>query len=252
VLVDGSARDRLIAVSKKAIRADLALDPATIRLLRGHTVDVEPYETSAIWGYNLPWRPQPFIQSYMATDHALDVFNAQALATRGPERILRHHDGAYLNGKYQLFVAPESQLVVVCRYRQLRARGRWEVLGRAADRCGRTAALGSVEARAGQSVSVPAPPNSNDLVFARIQAEPTLEQKLASIFLKPFRFPQITVGSQRYRLVADVARGPLILRLPKSAGIAPAFGGAVDYGRLSLENVASPFRVDFFALRLRA
>lgn len=252
VLVDRSARDRLIAVSKKAIRADLALDPATIRLLRGHTVDVEPYETSAIWGYNLPWRPQPLIQSYMATNHALDVFNAHALATRGPGRILRHHDRAYLNGKHQLFIAPESQLVVVCRYRQLRARGRWEVLGRAADRCGRTAALRSVEARPGQSVSVPAAPNSNDLVFARIHAEPTLEQRLASIILKPFRFPQITVGARHYRLVPDVARGPFILRLPKSAGIAPAFGGAVDYRRLSLENVASPFRVDFFALRVRA
>jgi hypothetical protein len=252
VLVDGSARARLIAVSKAAVRADLALDPATIKLLRGHTVDVEPYETSAIWGYNLPWRPQPLIQSYMATDHALDVFNAEALATRGPERILRHDDRAYLNGKHPLFIAPESQLVVVCRYRQLRASGRWEVMGRAADRCGRTAALGSVEARPGQSVSVPAPPNSNDLVFARIQAEPTLGQRLASIFLKPFRFPQIVVGSQRYRLVADVAREPLILRLPNSAGIGPAFGGAVDYRRLSLENVASPFRVDFFALRLHA
>lgn len=252
VLVDGSARERLIVVSKAAIRKDLALDLATIGLLRGHTVDVEPYETSAIWAYNLPWRPQPLIQSYMATDHALDVFNAEALATRGPQRILRHDDRAFLNGKHQLFVAPESQLVLVCHYRQLRARGRWEVLGRAGNRCGRTAALGSVKARPGQSVSVPAPPNSNDLVFARIQAEPTLEQKLASIFLKPFRFPQITVGSQRYRLVADVARGPLILRVPTSAGIARAFGGAVDYRRLSLENVASPFRVEFFALRLRA
>ena len=59
-------------------------------------------------------------------------------------------------------------------------------------------------------------------------------------------------GVTLYRLVPDVARGPFILRLPKSAGIAPAFGGAVDYRRLSLENVASPFRVDFFALRVRA
>jgi hypothetical protein len=252
VLGDGPARDRLIAVSKAAAREDLALDPATIRLLRGHTVDVEPYETSAIWAYNLPWRPQPLIQSYMATDHALDVFNAEALATRGPERILRHHDRAYLNGKHQLFVAPESQLVVVCHYRQLQARGRWEVLGRASNRCGRAAALGSLEARTGQPVSVPSPPNANDLIVARIHAEPTLEQRLASILLKPFRFPEITVGSHHYRLVADVARGPLILRLPKSAGIAPAFGGAVDYRRLSLENVASPFRVEFFAVRLRA
>jgi hypothetical protein len=252
VLVDGAARARLIAVSKAAIRNDLALDPATIRLLRGHSVDVEPYETSAIWGYNLRWRPQPLIQSYMATDHALDVFNAQGLATRGPERILRHNDRAYLNGKHPLFVAPESQLVVFCRYRQLRARGRWEVLGRAADRCGGTTALGSTELQPGQSVFVPAPPNSNDVVFARIRAEPRLEQRIASIFLKPFRYPQIIVGSRRYRLVADVARGPLILRVPKSAGIAPAFGGAVDYRQLRLENVASPFRVEFFALRLRA
>ena len=54
---------------------------------------------------------------------------------------------------------------------------------------------------------------------------------------------------ERYRLAAATATGPLILRMPRAAGMSAPVGGAVDYNRLSLVDVAS-YRVQFYSLRL--
>jgi hypothetical protein len=249
-ILDGSRRRRVLADSRAATRAKLGIDTASLNMLKGHTVDVEPSETSAIWAYDLKWRPQPLIQSYLAVDHALDRFNGRGLTQHGAERILRGREQFAIDDKHPAYLAPESYLVLVCRYRQLRVSGDWEVLGRANDRCGESRPLGSVSARAGEAVPVPAAPGPRYVVYARIQINKTLKQRLASLALKPVHTPKISVGSETYRLVADTARGPLIMRMPRTAGIAPGFGGELDYSRLVLHNVASPYRVTFFAMSL--
>jgi hypothetical protein len=250
MVVDPSFRSREVEAARATARDDLGLDTTTQQLLSGHTVDVDPDETSAIWAYRLRWRPHPLIQSYLATDHELDQFNAEALATRGPERILRRQWSS-IDGRHPLYTAPESYLVTLCRYRELHAAGRWEVLGRAKNRCGHPRLLDSIVARTGESVAVPRAPGRHDLVFARIRIDNTAEQRLRSVLFRPDGYPTISVDGKQYRLVADVARGPLVLRMPSNAHVAAAFGGTIDYSRLKLGNVASPYRVDFYALRLR-
>jgi hypothetical protein len=206
---------------------------------------VQPYETSGVWAYGLSWRPQLFIQSYMATDHVLDLANAHRLRDHGAERILRQREQHAIDGKHPLFLAPESFLVLVCRYRQLRVSGEWQTLGRAEDRCGPSRPLRSVVARPGAVVSVPESPGA--IVYARLHAHMTLKQRIRSLLLKPLPLPRITVGGETFRLVADTARGPLVLRLPAAAGF-----GAQAYSRLVVENVASPYRIDFFARPLQS
>jgi hypothetical protein len=239
ILLDGSQRHGTYLSSIAEARERLRIDEGTLDLLRGHTVDVHPYEASAVWAYDLSWRPQLFIQSYMATDHALDVANAHHLATDGAERILRQLDAPGLDGKHPLFMAPESSLVLACRYRQLRRSGNWETLGRGDDRCGRPRRLRSVEAESGEIV--PVPQAANEIVYARLQSDLTFRQRIRSLLLKPLPLPRIKLDGAPYRLVSDTARGPLILKLPSTAGVS----------RLVVENVASPYRIDFYALPLK-
>jgi hypothetical protein len=125
------------------------------------------------------------------------------------------------------------------------------VLGRAKNRCGPPRRLGSTVARTGENVTVPRAPGRHDLVFASIRIDNTAEQRLRSALFRPGSYPMISVDGKEYRLVADVARGSLVLRMPSNAHVAAAFGGTIDYSRLKLSNVASPYRVDFYALRLR-
>jgi hypothetical protein len=242
---------REISEGKAVVRDQLGLDDATLRLLRGHTVDVQPYETSAVWAYELEWRPQPLIQSYVALDHELDRFNARALASRGAERILLQQQQPALDGRHPLYLAPESSLVILCRYRQLHVQGEWETLGRAGDRCGPSRRLRSVDADQGERVAVPQTSGADELVYARIHIRKTLKQRLADFVFKTIDAPGIVLDGATYRLVSDVAQGPLILRMAKNSGIAPSFGGDLNVSALTLANVPSPYRVDFFALRLR-
>jgi hypothetical protein len=243
--------DREIKAARRDLRESLELDTPTLELLRGHTVDVQPDETSAVWAYGLTWRPEPLLQSYVALDHELDRFNASFIAQRGAERILLQKESPALDGRNALYLAPESYLVLLCRYRQLHAYRDWGTLGRATNRCGSVRRLTSVQASQGQSVRVPAAPSASDVVFARMQIPTTLKQRLADFVFKRRYTPAIDLDEKQYRLVTAVARGPLVLRVPKSSGFSPAFGGELSYERLSVLNVGSPVRIEFFALRLR-
>jgi hypothetical protein len=124
------------------------------------------------------------------------------------------------------------------------------VLRRAGDRCGSARLLTSVTAHAGQAVAIPAPPHSNDIVFARMRIGTPLTTRLQSLALKPFDQPAIELDGERYRFLPSTAAGTLVLRMPVAAGMAAQFGGGVNYSELALEHVASPYRIDFFAVSL--
>src|SRR5205814_6616447 len=55
--VQPGRRRALLARSKADVRSSLQLDRATLGLLAGRTVHVDPYATIAVWAYGLHWRP---------------------------------------------------------------------------------------------------------------------------------------------------------------------------------------------------
>jgi hypothetical protein len=108
-----------------------------------------------------------------------------------------------------------------------------------------------VTAHAGETVNSPRG-RPGEIVYASITIPRPLLSVLGSAIFKPVRLPRITLdGREDYRLNADVAKGPLVVHLPASAGISPQFYGGLDYRTLRLRRVPSPFRVDFSAMRVR-
>src|SRR5207302_6851202 len=103
--VDPAARRREAAAGRARARSQLAVPAHDLKLLRGHSVDVEPYEISAAWAYGFRWRPEPLLQWYTAFDSHLDQMNASALANRGAERMLRQRTPT-LDAKVSSFEAP--------------------------------------------------------------------------------------------------------------------------------------------------
>jgi hypothetical protein len=242
-------RDRAIAGARELVRARLGVEPSTLAELRGATVAVEPYETSAVWAYGLDWRPELLLQQYVSGDAELDSANAGALAQRGAERVLRQELWPALDGKHPLYEAPSTFMALVCRYRQLSSTGSWAVFARGANRCGMARLLASTTASAGTTVSVPSAPTTKDIVLARIRVRETILQRFERLLLKRKHEPSITVDSERYRLIPATAAGPLILRMPVGAGMSASVGGAVDYSHVSVTEVPSA-RIDFYAVPL--
>jgi hypothetical protein len=203
-----------------------------VRQLRGHTVDSVPYETSALWAYDLRWGQEPLLQWYLAYDEQLDAFNAVRVRA---DRVLVQRTPA-TDAEVLAFQAPATYLALVCRYRELSANGSWEVLARSSDRCGREHEIGTATFAAGETVHVP---SGDGLVVAHVRLHRSAAAKLVATVLKPFSLPHVTLGGITYRLVAGTATGPLVLREPAAAGRSPFFGGFTAYDSFTLDRAAT-------------
>ncbi|MDX6485753.1 MAG: hypothetical protein QOF43_906, partial [Gaiellaceae bacterium] len=246
--VDPGARRRDVAEGRADARSQLAVPAHDLSLLRGHSVDVEPYEISTAWAYELHWRPEPLLQWYTALDSHLDRLNASALASRGADRVLRQRTPT-LDAKVASFESPATFLTLVCRYREVAADGSWEVLARTPNRCDPPRPIGSAVGREGATIAVVRAPSAEDIVYARIRFPRLSMYRVESVLLKPARVPRMVLGGS-FRFVPETADSPLVLRMPESAGLSPLFGGFAAYEWFRLEHVPSPFSVDFFAVRI--
>ena len=242
-------RDVAIDEGRAGARWALGIDSTTLADLRGKTVDVEPDKTAAVWAFGLDWRPEPVVQQYLAGNEVLDSYNADALASRGAERILRQEVWPALDGKHPMLEAPSTFRTLVCRYRQLTSRGGWAVFARADDRCATPRPIGSAHADSGDTVAVPPPPSSRDIVFARIHGSESVAARIAELLLKRPHQPTIWLDGELYRFVPATAEGPLILRLPAVAGISAPLGGAADYASLAVSGIGR-YQVEFYAMEL--
>lgn len=212
-----SERQRLSRTGRSLVKGEYPIDPATLGLLYGHTVDVLPDDVAAAWAYDLDWRPLPIFQSYAVYTTALDEDDADALKSNyAPQRILRNADPA-IDDRVLAFDEPLTTRTILCRYRQLRSTTGWQVLGREPNRCGPSRLMRVVHARWGQSVPIPAPPNRHSFVYVRIYGVQVggLES-LTALLDKPSE-RTVILDSVSYRFVEGTAADGLLLRAARAA-----------------------------------
>jgi hypothetical protein len=252
LLARPTKRDLFIERARAAEVARLHLPPAVLRDLRAHTVDVQPIETSAVWALGLSWRPEPVFQSYAVLTPKLDRLNADFLtSSRAPERILRVQPLDSIDGRNPAFDAPTAFLATICNYRETFVSGIAEVLARSTDRCATPRALGSADVRSGSVVHVPQA-DKDELVYARVNITRSPAEHLREFLWKPTRNPGIAIGARDFRLVAATASGPLVMQIPRAAGIAVSSLAAPHVRVFRLVRVSGTVHIDFFAVRLRA
>lgn len=224
----------LTAAGREEAQTAFPIDPGTLALLRGHTVQVSPYAAAVAWAYDLDWRPLPVFQSYSAYTSALDQDNANVLSsTYAPQRILRDLEPA-IDGRFLTFDQPLTNRTMLCRYRQLRATAAWQVLAATANRCGSAVLLSTVRAGWNQPVRVPKPPNVHSFVFVRIGGIGVGPlERLAEIFATP---PERTIAMNGtvYRLVEGTAEDGLLLDVPPDIDYPPPFGLAPNPKKIAI------------------
>jgi hypothetical protein len=207
--------DAVIAERRAALRTAEALDGPSLDLVRGRSVHVFPSEAAVAWAYpELRWRPAPVFQGYVAYTDALDRLNADALAAPdGPERILRTTD-------YSPWEDPRAVREVLCRFRELRAGERWQVLARAPSRCGPLESLGRVRVGRDGDVPIPEPAQGEAVLVAIHGAEPGLLERLRSLLYKPYSRDVLLDGERSVRFATGLAGVPTVVRV----------AGDVDFG----------------------
>ena len=248
LLATPSKQDAVMAAGRAVIVDSLRLPRAVSRDLRTHTVDVQPTETSAAWALGVRWRPEPVFQGYAVLTPALDRLDADFLAsTRAPERVLRVHPTIGIDGRNPAFDAPAAFLALVCNYRETFVSRYVEVLAHSTNRCGTPRLLARNDVAPGTLVRVPHA-GADELVVARVHIPRPLTERLRELVWKPSVTPQIVLDGATFTLVTATASGPLLMRLPRSAGIAPSTVADPQVDAFRLLHVPGPVRVDFYAV----
>jgi hypothetical protein len=232
MLIPGRRRD-LRNTTIASIRQRYALDEKTWALLRGKTVDVYPQEATAAWAHDLDWRPLPVFQSYTAFTERLDRLNADALSSsKGPELILRRPEET-IDSRNGAFESPAAVIAMVCHYEEVRATAAWEVLKRVPDRCGSARPVGSLKPGLGESVAVPQPPSSNELVFARVRGIQVSGAERIRALLYRAQQRTVAINGHGFRFIPGTADDGLLLTIPPRADYSAPYGFSLFNGSVA-------------------
>jgi hypothetical protein len=219
-LVHPDRRAETVERNRSRVRKEWKVEPRLLALVRGHTVNVDPWELDVMWAYRLRWRPAPTLQSYSAYTPWLDHRSADVLASDdAPERILRHRDA--VDGRVQQFDPPAGVVAMLCRYREVGSGGRWQVLARGPDRCGRRRPLATVVAPPGRAVAVPDPGPGRAVVVEIEGVEPQGLERVRALLHRPAERRVRLDGGRDFRLVPATAGDGLLVRVPRAADWSP-------------------------------
>jgi len=233
--------ERTAQRTQDGLRKWYELDPSTLAAIGSETVHIDPVMASAAYAYpDLNWLPLPVFQSYSAYTPALDGLNADLLRSpAGPQRILRnvqpasHNDrlrlwidrdfvdGEFIpvtvDGRFRWFEAPLAMLETFCRYHEISVTERWQVLARTERSCGPPESLGTVSARAGETVTIPVETRPDRFVTVKIGGlEPSLLGRVRDTLYKAPDW-YISLDGTRYRLMPGTAGDGLLVAVPPSA-----------------------------------
>jgi len=247
------ARRAIELAARTGIRRSANLPPQVLAVLQPRRVQVDPHDVAILWAYGLDWSPVPVFQAYAAYSPALDRMNARRLEDpSGPDAILRRRLDESIDGKSPVWETPEYALARLCRFRESVANDLWQVLVRSGDRCGPEQPLGTVSAPPGVLVAVPPPRAPDRIVVARLDAAPSLAERLRTLLFKPRGALALRVGERRWRLVRANLAGPLLLRIPPTSGWSPAFDGTLAVESFAVEGAGTPVAVRFAEIPLAA
>lgn len=258
-LFSAGRRAEVEASGRAGMKSTYRLDPRTLALLRGHTVEIEPWEIGVAWAYGLDWKPLPVFQNYSAYTPALDELNAAEIeGDSGPERILRENEplvlpqfaGTDLDGRLFAWDPPAQARAVLCHFAPLRTTERWQTLGRVPDRCAPPRFLRATEASPGQTVAVP-PPGRQEVIFARIHGAAVGGLEKVTNFLLHARLRHaILNGTEAFRLLPETAGDGLLLRGEKRLAEPGPFSKIPQAKTIAVTGADGTLRFDFFAMRV--
>jgi hypothetical protein len=249
---------RTVALSKFGMLLAYGLQPSTLKLLRGYTVHVEPWEAALAWAEDLRWDPLPVFQEYSAYTGALDRLNADALRSRGgPQRILRddttvgNSPTADIDLRLSSWDPPETSLAMLCNYVPLQTRARWQVLGKVPDRCGAPRLIGSIRAHTGADVNLPAA-EPNSVIYAKLTGAGVSGLERLRTLLYKARFRYLTVNRTNvYRLVPGTAADGLIMDAGARADYPAPFGLSPAARTISISGTSGTLKVDLYSVVVR-
>jgi hypothetical protein len=198
-------------------------------------------------------------QAYSAYTPALDALNADAVrGAAAPDRILREAPSVQpggtlqipvtIDGRYRWWDQPATTLEIWCRYEEVAASARWQVLARTDRRCEAPQSLATIESGSARTVDVPEAPRDRFLLVRIRGLEPSPLDQLGTVLFKPLEWYALVDGI-RYRLVQTTAADGLLLAVPSAVDGSGSFAFGPPIRTLRIESgLLVPLRFEFFTV----
>jgi hypothetical protein len=253
-------RHQKIAEERNNVRTTLGIPEPVLAALAGKTVNVEPWETTVIWAYELDWKPLPVFQNYQDYTQKLDRLNAATAedAEDGPETLLRQIPAGSAGRpiffeRQPVWDPPEQGFVEFCNFAPTLTEGEWQVLSRTPNRCGEPKLAKSVSVDEGETLQIPQA-GKNEAVIMRINGM-KLEgvEKITSLFVRPSeRHAVMNDGEFIFRLPPDTTEDPMIISADRKLGHGQELPELPpDLHEMRLYGASGPFTVNFYRVPLK-
>jgi hypothetical protein len=232
-LASSSRRAEVREGKRYALRDGYGLSAPAIEQLRGGPVHYDS-ETGLAWAYQeLDWRPVPMFQAFTTYAAELDDLNSDFLAGRRAPRFVVRQPIA-VDGRNPQFESPRYVLELVCRYRQARVDGSWQLLERRPNRCGAGRVVATREASFGERVAVPRA-RRGEIIAARIhELDRPLGHDLAGAVFKSPVLHAYLGPARVVRFLPGHAGQPHLMRPPSCRDRPHDVIGLESYGVFAL------------------
>jgi hypothetical protein len=223
-LASAHKRAQVVAESRASLNAHFALPPRMVDLMRGQTVDVSPWQETAIWADPLlHFDPLPVLQDYSAYTPSLDQLDTTYLRSPGAPRYILRQPLSEIDGRNPAFDPPATQLAIECRYHEVAANSVWQLLERQSNRCGPVRPLRTAITGPGHWVNVPTAP-AGDAVVATFEISNDLWSRFESVLFKPPNvFLAANDGQETWRFVTATGPDLHVLQASSTLGFSSAF-----------------------------
>jgi hypothetical protein len=211
VLASSSKTQAKIERGRLSLQRAYAVPTNMLALVKGHTVDIDPWEQQVAWAYpQIRWDPLPVTQNYAAYTTYLDDLDRKFLDTTAAPQFILRTPPLGIDGVIWQFAPPDTQLEMECLYRQVAVSAQWQLLERGPSRCGAPRLLSIIQTGYGKPISVPEAPVNSDIV-ATFSLRVSLGWRILNVLYKPPGFVVHFNGSGPNRFIWGTASGQHVL-----------------------------------------
>lgn len=219
LLSNKSLHDTLIESRRESIKAEYPLDNNVLKYIDNKSVDIFPWDVSAIYGYGLNWSPRPIFISANACNQYLDNKNSNKFKGNNSPRIILYTFKAYDEwnsvGRYILCEEPETFRSVLLNYNLNNISNEFIVLNRSNQKiiAPQLVDLGHSTAAFDNKIDVP---RFNGLLFGYIHINYTIYGNVMNYIYKPslvyIKFNlEGNLTSPKYVLIPSTAENGIFL-----------------------------------------
>jgi len=209
--------DRKAEEARRAAQQAYGLSPKMVEALRDSSIQVDPFETTLVWAYELPWKPVPIFQTYQIYANDLDEFTTEALSRRGAgDAVLINSDYVEnIDGRLSLWTSPRYQLSLTCSWSLEYRDGSWEKWVKADDKCGSPELITSKSVVSNERVLIPLG-SADSLVVAKFESSSSsdLISRAVDLLYKPLHEFKVQLGDRLIREPRAFRGAPLIVSCP--------------------------------------